>query len=89
MYVRSESADQTLWEEEVFHMGLNDEGENGITRPVVFVVLDGDSALVLGRCAENVGDDIFWARRGLLEFKDDEALGEYFKGCEERTFIIE
>lgn len=89
LYVRTESADQTLWEEEVFQMGLNDEGENAITRPVVFVVLDGDSALVLGRCAENVGDDISWARIGLMEFKDDEALEEYFKGCEKRTFIIE
>ena len=89
LYVRSGSADQTLWEEEIFHMGLNDEGENGITRPVVFIVLDGDSALVLGRCVENVGDDIFWARLGLVEFKDDEALEEYIKGCEEKTFIIE
>ena len=89
MYVRSDSADQTSWEEEVFHMGLKDEGENGITRPVVFIVLDGDPALVLGQCAENIGEDICWTRIGLAEFKDDEALEEYFKDCEKKTFIIE
>ena len=89
LYVRIDSGDQTLWEEEVFHMGLNDEGENGITRPVVLIVLDGDCALVLGQCAENIGEDICWTRIGLTEFKDNEALEEYFKGCEEKTFIIE
>lgn len=83
LYVGSDSVDQSLFEEVTFHMGRDQEGVNRIRRPVVFVVLDGISALVL----EELDEGIF-ARLGLTEFQDEEKLEQYFDGCEEKTFII-
>lgn len=78
-----DSGDGTVWEV-VFLMGQLLPGSKRIRRPVVFVVLDGDSALVL---AEQSDSGIF-ARIGLVEFKDEETLERYFEGCEEKTFVI-
>ena len=83
LYVESDSGDQSSWERVVFHMGRDQGGVNEIRRLVVFVVLDGNSALLL----EEVDDGIY-ARLGLIEFKDEDDLEQYFDGCEERTFIV-
>ena len=84
LYVESNSDNQTLWEEVVFYMGRDQEGVNQIRRLVVFVVLDGNSALLL----VEVDDGIF-NRLGLIEFKDEDNLEQYFDGCEEKTFIVQ
>ena len=54
-------------------------------RPVVFVILNSNSTLVL---MEQFDDGIY-ARLGLAIFKDEETLQQYFEGCEEKTFIIQ
>lgn len=79
-----DSEDGTVWEVGFF-MGLLPPGSDQFTRSVVFVVLDGDSALAL---AERSDKGIF-ARLGMVEFKDEEALERYFEGCEENTFTIQ
>ena len=82
--IEDESGDGTVWKVNFF-MGQLLPGCERIRRPVVFVVLDGDSALVLAAQS----DDGISARLGLVEFKDEEALEQYFEGCEEKTFIIQ
>ena len=84
LYVESDSGDQGLSEKVVFYMGRDQERVNEIRRLVVFVVLDGDSALLL----EEV-DGGCYARLGLVQFKDENNLEQYFDGCEERTFIVQ
>lgn len=84
LYVGSDSLDQSLWEEVIFYMGRDQEGVNQIRRPVVLVVLDGNSALLLEEL-----DDGIYARIGLTEFKDEEKLEQYFDGCEEKIFVIQ
>ena len=84
LYVGCGSVDPSLWEEVKFHMGRDQEGVNQIRRPVILVVLDGISALVLAEL-----DEIIYTRLGLMEFKDEEKLEQYFDGCEERTFVIQ
>ena len=82
--IEDDSGDGTVWEVNFF-MGQLPPGCELIRRPVVFVVLDGDSALVLA----GQSDDGVCARLGLVEFKDEEALEQYFEGCEEKTFVIQ
>jgi hypothetical protein len=84
LYVGNDSVDQNLWKDVIFYMGRDQEGVNQIKRPVVFVVLDEISALVL----EEVGDGTL-IRLGLMEFQDEEKLDQYFDGCEEKSFIIQ
>ena len=84
LYVESASDNQILWKGEVFYMGRYHEGVNQIRRLVVFVVLDGNSALLLDEV-----DDGYYNRLGLVEFKDEDNLEQYFDGCEERTFIVQ
>ena len=81
--VEDESGDGTVWEVG-FLMGKLPPGCRRLRRSVVFVVLDGDSALVLAVYS----NDSVSARLGLVEFKDEETLEQYFEGCEEETFII-
>ena len=83
--IEDDSGDGTVWEGE-FLMGLLPPGSEQIRRPVVFVVLDGDSALVLAK--QLLDDDGAFTRLGLVLFKDEETLERYFEGCEEKTFVI-
>ena len=82
--IEDESGDGTVWEVSFF-MGQLLPGCERIRRPVVFVVLGGDSALMLAAQS----DEGISARLGLVEFKDAETLEQYFEGCEEKTFIIQ
>ena len=83
--IEDDSGDGHVWEVDFF-MGHLESGSKQIRRPVVFVVLDGDTALVLAE--QLVDDDGAFARLGLAEFKDEETLERYFEGCEEKTFVI-
>ena len=78
LYVESDSGDQSSCEKVVFYMGQDQEGVNKIRRLVVFVVLDGDSALLLEE-----SDDGCYMRLGLIEFKDEDNLEQFFDGWEE------
>ena len=82
--IEDESGDGTVWEVGFF-MGLLLPDSKRIRRPVVFVVLDGESALMLAAQS----DDGISTRLGLVGFKDEEMLEQYFEGCEEQTFIIQ
>lgn len=67
----------------MFDMGWSKNVVNKITQLVFLIVIDRDSALML----EKVGERIF-TRLGLVQFKDEEKLEQYFDGCEEKTFTI-
>ena len=84
--IEDESGDGTVWEVGFFMGHLVPDSER-VRRPVVFVILDGDSALVLAE--QLLDDDGAFARLGLVQFKDEETLERYFEGCEEETFVIQ
>ena len=81
-HLKSNSEDQGL-KEVMFYMRWSMNAVNEIRRPVVLIVLDRDSALML----EKAGEGMF-TRLGLVEFQDEEKLEQYFDGCEQETFII-
>ena len=83
--IKDDSGDGTVRVVDFF-MGRLRPGSKRIRRPVVFVVLNGDFALVLAK--QRLDDDGAFARLGLVEFKDEETLERYFEGCEEKTFVV-
>ena len=81
-HLKSNLEDQNL-KEVMFYMGWSKNVVNEIRRPVVLVVLDRDSALML----EKFGERTF-TRLGLVRFEDEEKLEQYFDGCKQETFTI-
>ena len=86
VHIEDDSDDENVWEVD-FVMGRLRPGSEQMRRPIVFVVLDGDTALVLAQ--QLFDSDGAFARLGLLQFKDEETLERYFEGCEEKTFVVE
>ena len=66
-----------------FYMGRFQDAENNLTRPILCMVLDTESALML----EHLHDSVY-GRVGLMEFKGSADLDIYFEHCNVMTVQV-